>query len=50
MGEFCPTYKVKYYDDLLSSGKVGIMEALQKLTQKKEDLLHGVKDILYMNS
>lgn len=35
MGEFCPTYKVKYYDDLLSSGKVGIMEALQKFDPEK---------------
>lgn len=35
MEDFCPTYQAKYYDDLLSSGTVGLMEALQKFDPEK---------------
>ena len=33
--QFYPTYKNKYFDDLLSSGKLGLLEALQKYDPDK---------------
>ena len=35
MQKFCPTYTSKYFDDLLSCGKVGVLDALQKYDPDK---------------